>query len=327
MSKSAWLVGLMLTLSSASLAQTQPAKVIDRIVAQVNDDIITLADVNREMAGLREQLAAKYTGTQLEDEVKKAQKQILEQLIEEKLFLQKANDLGMGSGIDSQVSAFIEQKRKENNIKDMDEFERALEQQGMTLNGYREDIRKHMIINELIGYFVDSRVTILSEEVERFYKDHLKDFSSPEEVTLSEILVPDTSADGQAQNLANDYRNRVLRGESFAAVAGQFSKGPTANKGGSIGTYQVGKLNPKIAEVVASVKEGDMSQVVHLEEGYAVYRVDTRKASVIRPLDEVRNDIKEFLFQQKRQPEFDRFVAQLKEDAYVQIFEELGIGK
>ncbi len=327
MKRFAFLAGLTLALSSGLPAQTKPATVVDRIVAQVNDDIITLSDINHEMVGAREELSAKYSGAQLEEQLKKAQKQVLEQLIEEKLFLQKANDLGMGSGMDTQVSAFIEQKRKENNIKDMDEFERALEQQGMTMNGYREDIRKHMIINELIGYFVDSRVTILSEEVERFYKDHLKDFSSPEEVTLSEILVPDSGADGQGLAQATEYRNRVLRGESFAAVAGQFSKGPTANKGGSIGTYEVGKLNSKIADAITSVKEGDISQVIRLDDSYAFYRVDGRKASVVRPLDEVRNNIKEFLFQQKRQPEFDRFVAQLKEDAYIQIFDELGIGK
>jgi peptidyl-prolyl cis-trans isomerase SurA len=233
----------------------------------------------------------------------------------------------MGSGIDVQVSAWIEQLRKENKIKDMEEFERILEQQrGTTLAAFREDIKKEMIIQEVKGYFVDSRITLLSEEIERFYKDHIKDFSSPEEVTLSEIIVP-TSSDGTAENLANEYRKRVLQGEPFATLASQYSKGPTASKGGTIGTYVVAKLTADIAKAVASVKEGDVSQVIKIPEGFAFFRVDARKASVARPFEEVKNNIKNYLYQQKYTPEFERFIAQLKEDAYIQIFAELGIGK
>jgi parvulin-like peptidyl-prolyl isomerase len=317
----------MLVFSLALQAQTRPAKIVDRIVAQVNDDIITLSDINREIANEREQLAARFTGDQLEQELKKVQKNALEYLIQQKLFLQKANELGMGSGTDIEVSSFIEQKRKEVGAKDMDEFERMLEQSGMSMSGYREDIKKQLIIQQLLGYFVDSRITLLSEEVERYYKEHQKNFSSPEEVTLSEILIPGASTDGNAESLGNEYRDRLLKGESFAALASQYSKGPTANKGGSIGTFPVSKLNPQIARAVASVKEGDISSVVKIPEGYAIYRVDERKVSVVRPFDEVKNDIKQILYEQKRQPEYDRFVAQLKEDAYIQIFSELGIGK
>jgi parvulin-like peptidyl-prolyl isomerase len=327
MKKTLWLVGSMLVFSLASQAQTKPAKIVDRIVAQVNDDIITLSDINREIAEERQQLAARYTGDQLEQELKKVQKNALEYLIQQKLFLQKANELGVGSGLDLDVSAFIEQKRKEVGAKDMDEFEHMLEQSGLSLSGYREDIKKQMIIQQLLGYFVDSRITLLSEELERYYQEHQKDFSSPEEVTLSEILIPSAGTDGNPESLCNEYRNRLLKGESFAALASQYSKGPTASRGGSIGTFAVSKLNPETARAIASVKEGDVSSVVKIPEGYAIYRVDQRKVSVVRPFDEVKNEIKQILYERKRQPEYDRFVAQLKEDAYIQIFSELGIGK
>ena len=317
----------MLLFGSGLAAQTTQAKIVDRIIAQVNDDIITLSDLNKEMQGVREQLATKYTGDQLEQEVKKSEKMALETLVREKLYLQKANDLGMGSGMDVRVSAFIEQKRKDLNIKDMDEFDRALEQQGTTMESYREDVRKGMLENDLLNYFVDSRVTVLTEEIERFYKDHLKDFSTPEEVTLSEIIITTAGSDGQSEALANEYRNRLLKGESFPTLASQVSKGPTASKGGAIGTYLVGKLAPEIAAAIDKVKEGDISAVTKIAEGYAIFRVDARKQPVVRPLEEVRNTIKEYLFEQKRQPELDKFVAQLKEDAYIQYYPEIGIGK
>jgi peptidyl-prolyl cis-trans isomerase SurA len=314
-------------MSCIASAQTVPAKVVDRIVAQVNDDIITLSDVTHELLGVREQLATKYTGDQLEQEMKRADKAALETLVRDKLFLQKANELGMGTGLDVRVSSYIEAQRKDHNIKDLDEFELVLEKQGTTMTAYREDVRKGMIIQDLLGYFVDSRITLLTEEVERFYKDHLKDFSTAEEVTLSEIIIPATGDGSQGQALASGYRDRLMQGESFPALASQVSKGPTASKGGSIGTYQLSQLSQQITASIANVKEGDVSAVTKLPEGYAIFRVDSRKPPVVRPFEEVRSNIKEFIFDQKRQPELDKFVTQLKEDAYIQYFQEIGVGK
>jgi peptidyl-prolyl cis-trans isomerase SurA len=325
MKKFVWLIILILVGCAASPAQTKPAKVVDRIVAQVNDDIITLSELNRALVPIRQELADKYSGEQLQAELKKEQDNLLEDLIRKKLILQKANELGMGSGLEVQVSAYIEDLRKKNNIKDMDEFEKALEQQGMNLISFREDIKKEMIIQDVLGYFVDSRITLLSEEIDRFYKEHTKEFSSPEEVTLSEIVVLGT--DEQARTLANEYRARLLRGESFTTMASQYSKGPTANKGGGIGTYVVSKLDPQFAAAITGVKEGDVSEVIKIKEGYAILRVDNRKASVVRPFEDVKSEIKNYLFGQRRQPEMERFISQLKEDAYIQKFNELGIIK
>jgi peptidyl-prolyl cis-trans isomerase SurA len=322
-----WLVGSMLILSPGLLAQTKAAKTVDRIVAQVNDDIITLSDINRRLVQIRQDLSDRFTGEQLEQEMKKIEKQVLEELIEDKLLLQKANEYGIGSGMDVQVSAQIENVRKQYNIKDLEEFERALEQQGMTLASYRDYIKKEMIKGTLLNEFVDSRITLLSEEIERYYKDHTKDYSSPEEVTLSEILIPISGNDGSAQSQANEVRKRLLQGESFTEMASQYSKGPTAAKGGGIGSYVIAKLAPQIAGAIASLKEGEVSDLVKLADAYAIIRVDTRKPSVVRPFEEVRDQIKKLLFDQKRLPEYERYIAQLKEDAHIQKFPELGIGK
>ncbi len=296
------------------------AKIVDRIVAQVNDDIITLSDMNREMADIRQDLATKFTGTQLEDETKKAEKEVLDQLIRQKLLLQKANELGFGSNIDVQVSATIERIRKENNIKDMTDFERALAQQGMTLPLFRDKIKKQIITNSLISEFVGSRITLLSQELEKYYQEHIKEFSSAEEVTLSEILIPTAGDPAEAAAKADEIVKRLGQGEAFATLANQYSKGPTAGKGGSIGTYLTAKLNPEIAAAIAPVKEGDITPVIKGADTLAIYRVDSRKPTRARPLDEVRDEIRSRIYEKKFNPEFERFISQLKEDAYIQIF-------
>jgi peptidyl-prolyl cis-trans isomerase SurA len=318
MKNAVWTIFSVLMLSLSA-----PAKIVERIVAQVNDDIITLSDLNREMADLRQDLATKFSGQQLEDEVSKAQKDVLEELIRQKLLLQKGNELGFGTNIDVQVSAYLERIRKENKFKDMQELERAAAQQGLTLPALRERLRRQIITQGVVQEFVGSRISLLSQEIEKFYKDHAAEYTIPEEVTLSEIIIPMEGNDQAAESKAADIRKRISEGEAFATLASQYSKGPTASKGGNIGSYQTAKLNPEIAGAIKNVKEGDCTPVLKAIEGLVIYRVDTRKAAAVKPLEGVREEIKNRIWQQKFNPEYDRFLSELKEDAYIQIFEEI----
>jgi peptidyl-prolyl cis-trans isomerase SurA len=319
MTRTFWVAGVVLALAGAALA-----KIVDRIVAQVNDDIITLSDLNREVALIRQELATQYSGEQLEAAVKKAEKEALDNLIRDKLLLQKGNELGFGANIDVQVSAAVERIRKENKLKDAEELERALAQQGLTLAGFRERIRRQIIIDGVIDSFVRSRITLLSNEIEKYYKDHVSDFSSAEEVALSEIIIPIEGDAAAAEARANDVHRRLTQGEAFATLASQYSKGPSASKGGSIGSYATRKLNAEVASAITGVKEGEVTPVLKSRDGFVIYRVDARKKSENIPLEQVRSEIQQRLFAQKFGPEMDRFVAQLKEDAYIQIFGDAG---
>jgi parvulin-like peptidyl-prolyl isomerase len=204
----------------------------------------------------------------------------------------------------------------------MDGLEKALENEGRSLRDFRETIRKQVITDSLVGQFVRSRIAIMSEEVEKYYKDHVSDFSTPEEVSLSEIIVAGGADDKEAENRANDLYSRMQQGESFAALASQYSQGPTANKGGGIGTNILAKWSPEIVAAIAGLKEGEISRPQKFKEGYVIYRVDSRKEVIIRPLDEVRNDIRQLLYDRKFEPEYRRFIAQLKEEAYIQDFSD-----
>jgi peptidyl-prolyl cis-trans isomerase SurA len=312
-----WIILALILCSSGAMAKT-----IERILAQVNNDIITLSEFNREMRNVRLQLSAKYKGDQLEQEVKKAEKETLDILIREKLLLQKAVELGGGSNIDVRVSSEIQRQIKEYKLKDMDELEKALDQQGMTLKEYRERIRKDIITNDMIEEFVVSRIAVLSEEVEQYYKDHAADFTIPEEVSLSEIEISGNASAIELETRANDIYQRLKQGESFSTLVSQYSKGPTAGKGGSIGSYVLSKLNPDIIKAIEGLNEGDISAPQKYKEGYMIYRVDTRKPASVQPLEKVKNYINDRIFQRKFAPEYNRYMTLLKEEAYIQIFAE-----
>jgi peptidyl-prolyl cis-trans isomerase SurA len=313
-----WIISTLLVMSGSA-----PAKIVDRIVAQVNGDIITLSDLNREMAQIRQELASKFSGDQLAQAIQKAEKEVLDDLIRQKLMLQKAAELGFTANVDAQVSSTIERIRKENKIKDMQDFEQALAQQGITMAAYREQLRNRIITQSLVQEFVGSRITLLSQEIEKYYKDHAAEFSTQEEVSLSEIIILTQGNPGEAEARAEEILARLKQGESFTALASQYSKGPTASKGGSIGSYVTAKLNADIAKAIARLKDGDVTDIQKTGDGYVIYRLDSRKPATVRPLEEMRDEIKNRLYEQKFNPEFDRFIAQLKEDAYIQIFGEI----
>jgi peptidyl-prolyl cis-trans isomerase SurA len=298
------------------------AKIVDRIVAQVNDDIITQSDVDRRLAETRKELSEQYTGNQLTEAIKKAEKQALDKMIEEKLLLQKATELGFKADVDLQVSSYIEELRKQYNFKDTAEFEKVLAQQGTTMSEFREQLKNQIIISSLVSEMIGSRISILSQDVEKYYKDHIKDFTTPEEVTLSEIVISGEGSDKANEAKADEIYQSLKKGESFATLATQFSKGPTAGKGGSIGSYLTSNLSADIVRAIANVKVGEISEVEKAKGSCAIYRVDERKEAKARPLDEVRDEIRKTLYNQKYEPEYERYIAQLKTDAYIQIFSE-----
>lgn len=312
--------GILVLLLGACVAE---AKTVDRIIAKVNEEIITLSELNRELEPIRKEFAGKYSGAQLEQALQKAEKQALDALIEQKLIYHKAIELEYQAHAEEMVTAQLQQIMKDNNLKDTDEFEEALAKEGKSLKEFREEVERQLISRQLVNDFINARISLLTPEIEKYYKDHLEDYTTPEEVTLSEIIIGSADASQDAANQANDIYQRLQRGESFATLASQYSKGTTASKGGSIGTYLLAKLNPDTVKAIASLKEGEASKPQKTAEGYILYRMDARKPAVVRPLEEVKDGIKDALYQQKRNPEYDRFISQLKEESYIQIFPEM----
>ena len=320
MKKLAWLIPAIL-LGFGSLE----ARTVDRILAQVNDDIITLSEVNRTIneQGIRQQLATKYSGDELEQKLQEAQKQVLESIIQEKLLYQKAMDLGFNAETDTRVSTAVQRLIKERDLKDNEGLEKALEEQGLTLKELRENYRKSIVVDDLIGYFVSSRITLLAPEIDKYYKDHIAEFSSPEEVTLSDIEIAMKGNPKEAEERANDIYRQLQQGESFPALASQYSNGISASRGGSIGTYLLSTLNSNTAKAIANLKDGEVSKPQREKDAFVIYRLDNRKVTAVRPLEEVRDQIKDQLYMQKFNPELARYVSQLKEDAYIQYFTEI----
>ena len=299
------------------------AGTVDRILAKVNDEIITLSELRREMEPTRIEIMNKVPPAQQEQTLKAMEEKILDSLIEASLIYQKAIEMEYNAQVEEDVTSYIQQIIKDNNFKDTDEFEDALAQQGQSMRTFRENIERNMASQALVNDFIHSRINLLTPEIERYYQNNQADFTTSEEVTLSEIILDTTDSVADAESLASDIADRIRKGESFETLAMQYSKGSTAGKGGGIGTYVIDKLNAEIRKALTDVGEGEISAPQKSAEGFIIYRMDVRKPVVVQPLDEVRDEIRSILYQQKQNPEYERFIAQLKDEAYIQIFPEM----
>ena len=301
------------------------AKTVDRVYAQVNDDIITLSDVNRKMEMIRQELSTKLSGEQLEQALAEERAKVLDGLIQEKLLVQKAIELGLDSDVEPKVSSEIQRIMKEYKISTTEEFEEALEKQGTTLRSFRELVRNEIMMDNIIHIFVRSRITLMASEVDKYYKDHAYEFATPETVSLSEIVVTAQAegSDEAARKRAQDLYERIQKGESFVSLASQYSRGATANKGGSIGSNLIDKWHPDIAAAIRGLEAGEVTAPQKTAEGYVIYRVDEHVHSVIPPLEEVESEIKNMMYMERYRPELERYVQRLKDEAYIQIYPEV----
>jgi len=295
--------------------------VLDEIVAKVNNEIITLSDFKKELQMLRAELSQQFTDPAvLEREVQKRQGELLRAMIENKLMVQKAEELGITANIDVDVAAALEAIRKENNIPDMEVFDQLLRQQGSSLDQHRARIKQQMIIRTLVEQFVYSKLTLLTPEIEAYYKQNLDKFTEPAEVELAEILFLTEGKDkAQVRRKAGEVLARLKNGASFEEEAKRNSEGPTASRGGNIGVFKKGSMASALEAVVFDMKPGEVSDVIETDYGFQIVKLINKKDNQVKPLAEVRPIIQNVLYQQKAAPELKEFLDDLRSQSYIYV--------
>jgi peptidyl-prolyl cis-trans isomerase SurA len=305
------------------------AKIIERIIARVNDEVITLSEYNTELATLRLQIEKEIPpGKEREAEFEKRKAAALDNLIQAKLLWHNANRLGFCSNVDVEVSAYIERLKKEYGL-NAEQFEEQIKKEGLTVQAFRENIGRNICTQRLISQFVTQKIAIQTEEIENFYKTNLAQFKKPAEIEVSEIVFLTEGKDAkEVVARVEDLLKRLAAGEDFAESAKKYSDGPTKNEGGRIGTFKPGMMAPEVEKVAFALKEGEYSkEPIKTKYGFQILKVDKKRPETIIPLEDVRNRIQEVLYYQKLQPDLDKYVKKLKEESYIYIHPDVAAGK
>lgn len=288
-------VATMASLEPTDNSVTEP-RVVEEIVAKVNDSIITMSDLEaREREQDSYQLYRDYSGEELQEKLHDLRSSTIEELINEVLLLQRAKDLGVD--MDAFVRHYLEDVKKEQGVTTDAELEKLLQQEGLTLAEFKERIRRRRIPQRLIYEEVTSRIEVSDDDVRRYYEEHPEEFQASGGVELSEIvLLLDEGEDaGAARRAADEIYQRLLAGESFEDLARRVSETPSAENGGHLGLFRHGEMSPELEQVAFSLGEGEISQPILTSHGYHILKLDRKVEPHVTPLAEVSDKIRERL--------------------------------
>ncbi len=292
------------------------AKIVERIIARVNSEIITQRMFQREIEKLREELTRDHNGPDLDARVREQSKNLLRDLIDQALMVQKAKDLDINAETD--VVKRLDQIRKDANLKSLEDLQKEVEKQSMVWEDFKDGIRRRILMQEVIGREVGSRIVISREDAHKFYNEHKKDFESPGGVHLAQIYISsETRKPEEAEKRAQQVLSELKAGTRFADLARKYSDDPTASEGGDAGFFKSGTLAPAVAEAIKNLEVGDTSGLVRTKNGYMVFKVQEKLGPGIPTFEEVERRVDEYLYNQQMQPALRKYLANLRKESFI----------
>jgi peptidyl-prolyl cis-trans isomerase SurA len=303
------LAGVLLSLSAyllpaGAMAASGPV-VVDRVVAVVNDEIITMSDLQREALKRPEITDQRF---------------ILEGMIDRKLQMVAAKRNGM-EVTDRELTEAIADIMKRNNM-DSKQFEDALAREGTTLEQYRVEFREQMTMSRLFNKFIRTGLSVDEKEVREHYDRNLAQFSLPEEVRvrLLAVIVPEKASSAQiaeARQKAETLMARIGKGEDFIRLIRENSGSPTAAQDGDLGFMQRGHAIPEIEEATNDLKPGQYAGPVKAADGFYIIRVEEIRTPV-RPFEKVKDEVQKMLYEQKMENTYRAFLQSLRSEAHIE---------
>lgn len=303
------------------LCLTHPVKgeVIDQIVAEVNGEIITYSELKRLLDPIYAQYSKVYSGEDLISRIRAAREEALNQLIENKLILQEAKEIGLELNESAVEERLNEIKSR---FPSEEVFLDTLKNEGTSYDSFVDRVRDQLMIKALIGREVTSKVIVSPKEIEEFYQAHKKAFSGSPKVHLFHIMVKkDPNNMFLSKETASQLYKKLKEGGSFEQLAKDYSEGPNADKGGDLGYVEQGQLIEPLSKAAFATNIGDISDVIESQGAYHILLVKDKIQPEIKPLTEVESNVQDAIFREKATKINDKWIASLKEKAYINIFE------
>ena len=298
---------------------TPNGSVVEDVVVRVNDQIISRSDVERSEQQLQQELQQQNLPP---SEAEQRQKDMLRDMIDQQLLLSKAKELGLNA--DTEVIRRLDEIRKQNHLDSMEDLERSARQQGVNFEDFKANIKNGVLTQQVVRDEVGRRLQPTQGAEQAYYTAHKQEFEQPEQVRLSEILIP-TPADAteaqvaQAQKKAEGIDAKVKAGGDFAALAKENSGGQTAPTGGDLGLYKRGGLAKVIEDQTFPLKVGQATAPIRTRQGFVILKVTERLEAGTPSLKEVEPQVQEALYMQQMQPALRTYLTRLREEASMDV--------
>jgi peptidyl-prolyl cis-trans isomerase SurA len=324
MKQTKWLIVPLFFAAGTVSGQTKSV-IVEEIIARVNNEVITREDLQHARDSLKNEVqdeCQNCTPDQVREQVAAKEKNLLRDLIDQSLLVQRAKDSAIN--VDADVIKRLDAIRQQYKFPDMETLEKEVTKSGQDFEDFKSQIRNQLLTQEIIRKEVGSRIIISHEDVVKYYDTHKSDFVRPEMVVLREIFVSTENKPAEdiaaLRKKADNLRDRVLKnGDDFGELAKRFSDSPTAQQSGELGSFERSKLDPNISEKVFALNRGQMTDVIETKTGFEILQVRERYQAGEQPLDKVEGEINNRLYEEKMDPGLRAYLKTLREDSYVQI--------
>ena len=297
-------------------SQVRAAHVVERIIARVNSEIITQRQFERERDKLREELAQQYSGADLEAKVNDESKNLLRNLIDESLMVQKAKDEDIN--VDTDLIKRLDQMRKQDNLATIEDLQKDAEQQGINWEDFKDQIRRQLLMQEVISREVGSRVIVTREDARKYYNEHKDEFKSEGMIHLAEILVStEKYKPDEAEKRAHAAEAELKGGAKFSEVVKKYSDGPDVDSSGDIGLMKTTSVAPAILAAVDKLDTNEYTDVLQTKNGYMILRLLEHFTPGVPKFEEVESHVQELLYSQRMPPKLREYLNQLRLDSYI----------
>jgi len=311
---------------SPARAQEGEPVVVDEVIAQVNDGVVTLSQLKREMKERVETLKQNgMTEQQANSEVEKHKPELIATLVNEQLLLQRGKELDLTERVEAEVNKRMLEVAKENGITSIDKLHEAMVAAGLKPDEIRQTMRIEIMKQAVLEGEVDSKLFygLTQDELHKYFDTHQATFLKPESIEISEIflgLAGKQEADVKAQ--AIKLVAQLRGGADFCTLAAAYTDRPATagKKPCKVGLFQVPDLRPDIAAAVKRVNPGGVSEPLKTDEGYQILRVDARTAGSNTPTF-IENSVREVITRERSPKAREDYLQQLRNDGYVKIAE------
>ncbi len=303
---------------------------VDRVVAVVNNDVITLSELEKAGREFFERIKVQAPAAEVDKALEKAREEVLSSLVDKLIVEQQAEKLSI-TVTDQEVDTALDQILARNNAT-IEDFKKELAAMKISEQEYRGNLRGQIVQSKLISYEVRSRIVIIEEDIRAYYeKEYTQEkggngyrilqmgFTWRNTVTLEEAGFDTKEA---AREKAEEIRARVLDVESFAELAKAYSNLPSAADGGDIGLFKEDEMAADMKDVILAMQPGTISPIIEIDNAFQLFKLlSVREGDVIvkAPYEAVREEIRDVLYRQKMEEYYKTWVKSLREEAYIKI--------
>lgn len=311
------IIGLLIT--NLILLKTSSAITVDRVLATVGDEVITLADYKQFLKSV---IYESEDGN-FKENPDIIDEEILKRLIEDKIILQEAKNKGIEVS-EKEIDAWIEAFKRENELT-QEEFEELLEKENLSIDDYKNIAKNNLVASKLINFTVDSKIVITNKDIESYYNEHKNKFIKTQKTAEVGAIFLKLKKDASITEIT-DLKLKALKisymlkqGANFDILVDEYSDEPVKSQGGKLGEFTEGELISALDKKIFSMEKGEISEPIWINDGVYILRLIDKKEIVYKPVEEVRVEIYDHLFNQQKEKLFSDWIKSLWETYSVKI--------